>query len=96
MNVAPGFFWTKVRIVALVERGKKLEMKNLEMACRTSLPTIGQADLKKADVKPSGPGDFLGLSFFKTFAISACVGAVDMSWRWWSEHERVCSSCSQL
>lgn len=85
--MAPGFFGTKVRMVALVERGRNEEVKNCEIAHSTSSPTIDQAALKKAEVKPSGPGDLLGLIFFNTLAISSRVGAVDISWRWWSEHE---------
>lgn len=79
MNVAPRFFGTKVRIVAFVDRGMKQEMKTFDIACSTSDATIGQAELKKAEVKPSGPGDLRGLSFFSTFVISAGKGGVDIS-----------------
>lgn len=57
MKVAPGFFGTSTRIVAFVDRGKKLEMKKWEIACRNSAPTIDHAALKNAEVNPSGPGD---------------------------------------
>lgn len=87
INVAPGFLGTKVRIVAFVDRGMKPEEKNLEIASSTSSPTTDQADLKKAEVKPSGPGDLLGFNFLRTFAISAVVGADTIKNRSWVEQD---------
>lgn len=95
MKVAPGFFGTKVRIVALVEVGKKPEEKNCEIAVSTSSPRIDQADRKKAEVKPSGPGDLLGFNFLRTFAISAAEGGEDIRYLSCSEQKLECMSCNQ-
>lgn len=53
-------------------------MKKCRIPSVVSLPTIGLADLKNLEVRPSGPDDLLGLSFLNTLKISYAVGTADI------------------
>lgn len=58
-------------MVAFIAAGRKLEVKNWLTELSTSRPRRDQADLKKHEVKPSGPGALLVFSFLGTLVISS-------------------------
>lgn len=64
---APGNLGTKVRIVELVDEGRKAEWKKWVIEVMISSPTEPQAALKNPEVSPSGPGALFGFSLTSSF-----------------------------
>ena len=71
---APGLLGTSVNMVAFVAAGINTVMKKFWIALVTSDPNTLQVALKNPEVKPSGPGDLLLLSFMITLQISSWSG----------------------
>lgn len=63
--VGPGFLG--INIVTFVALGKNPVMKNLLIDVTNSSITNDHVDLKKAEVKPSGPGNLYGLTLIQQY-----------------------------
>lgn len=89
---APGNLGTKVRIVELVDEGRKAEWKKWVIEVMISSPTEPQAALKNPEVSPSGPGALFGFSLNIILRISSLVG-IDNIWRSVQEKSRSVGDC---